>query len=193
MKVPDIYKTIAWCCNDISEAEICEMCPFGAGSLKISFEGERRVILVAYDEVYKYLVDKGGHAHFTAGNQCVGRVQAVLDFVSSSTDSVVSGMLAAGVQVFFAEVPVASLLYTPPGFITVERGFGGECFGLRHLCLAGFEGATLDFIDHFVTDTDWKLAISASQKNSINNLFKIEYFFCIEPWGRGVIGGCGNV
>ena len=49
------------------------------------FEGERRVILVAYDEVYKYLVEKGGHAHFTAGNQCVGRVQAVLDFVSTSS------------------------------------------------------------------------------------------------------------
>ena len=63
---------------------------------------------------------------------------------------------------------MASLLYTPPGFITVERGFGGECFGLRHLCLAGFEGATLDFIDHFVTDTDWKLVISASQKSLIN-------------------------
>ena len=150
------------------------MCPFGAASLKVTFEGNRRVILVAYNDVYKYLLARGGHAHFTDGNQCVGRVKAVLDFFSSSTDTTVSEMMAHGVHMFYAEVPAASLLYTPPGFITVERGFGGECFGLRHLCFAPFEGAKLDFIDHFSTDTESKLGITATQKNAIMNMLEIE-------------------
>ena len=60
---------------------------------------------------------------------------------------------------------MASLLYTPPGFITVERGFGGECFGVRHLCFAAFEGAKLDFIDHFSTMPDGAFANTHKSNN----------------------------
>ena len=61
--VPSGSGVLRWWQEHVSEMCLFgEMCPFGAGSLKISFEGERRVILVAYDEVYKYLVEKGTHA-----------------------------------------------------------------------------------------------------------------------------------